>query len=372
FFDMPVVDTWLFLIPLLYALLFFADAPGIRLLWWAILTVLFNGLIMLCLSLFTVVTGGADYMQQASAVRLVFMLLANVMVTVGLYFVVRIRRGTRVGIWPLLIFALMNLLAEGILDVLFALHRQALLSDALLLTASAMTLGISLLSISLFSTMSRYAERLYEARRAEDLRRMEQQRTEELNATCASLHSLRHDLKNHLSIARSLIESGRESEGAQYLAGLDERIFSVYDTGCAALDSALTLKELRMRQSQITFRCTLCPLDALPLSDLDLCAVVTNLLDNAIEAIERAPAPPDDPCIEFTIRRVRGMLYIECRNPADPATLRRDGAAFRTAKPDAHHGLGLRSIEAIVQKAHGTASFTCENATFTAFLALPC
>ena len=54
--------------------------------------------------------------------------------------------------------------AEGILDVLFSLHKQALLSDALLLTPNAMTLGISLPSISLFFTMSRYAERLYELR----------------------------------------------------------------------------------------------------------------------------------------------------------------------------------------------------------------
>ena len=43
FFDMPVIDTWLFLIALLYMLLFFKNSLGVKLLWWAILTVLFNG-----------------------------------------------------------------------------------------------------------------------------------------------------------------------------------------------------------------------------------------------------------------------------------------------------------------------------------------
>ena len=47
FFDMPVTDTWIFLIPLFYALLCFEDSFGIKLLWWALLMALFNGISIL-------------------------------------------------------------------------------------------------------------------------------------------------------------------------------------------------------------------------------------------------------------------------------------------------------------------------------------
>lgn len=84
--------------------------------------------------------------------------------------------------------------------------------------------------------MSKYAEREYEAKRAEDLRIMEEQRAEDLNATYTSLHSMRHDLKNHLSIVRNLIESGHKTEGIKYLEEIDSQIFSVFSSGCVALD----------------------------------------------------------------------------------------------------------------------------------------
>lgn len=373
FFDMPAVDTWLFLIPLLYALLCFRDPFGTKLLWWALLTAVFNGVTMLWGSLCSRALGSwSDCIQLGAPSRLIFVLSANVLLTVSLYILTRLRRTTRISVWSLIVFALINLLAEGVLDVLFSLRARSLLDDGTLLLASSMALGISLLSIGLFSIMSRYAAREYEVKRTADLLSMERQRAEELNAISASLHSLRHDLKNHLGIVQNLIESGHRAEGVQYLEALDAQILPVFSSGCVALDSALTLKELRMRREQIAFHCELCPLDGLPVSDYELCAIVTNLLDNAIEAILRHASPPEAPHIDLLIRRVRNMLYIECRNPADPRTLHGQDGAYRTSKSGSGHGLGIRSIQAIVSRAEGFASFTCEEQTFVALISLPC
>lgn len=373
FFDMPVTDTWMFLVPFLYALLCFEDSFGIKLLWWALLVALFNGITILCISIHSrAFSGYSDYMQNGTASRVVFMLSTNVVLTFSIYIVTHLKRKTRISIWSLIVFALINLLVEGILDILFALRSQSLLSDATLFLSSIMALSISLLSISLFSTMSRYAERVYEAKRAEDQRNMEKQRAEDLNATYASLHSMRHDLKNQLNIVRTLIESGHKAEGVQYLEKIDSRIFSVFSSGCIALDSALTLKELRMRQEKIAFNCELCPLSDIPIGDYELCSIITNLLDNAIEAIQRHESPPKEPRIDLFIRRVRSMLYIECRNPADPQTIRRQDGVYLTSKSGGNHGLGIKNVEAIVARAHGLASFTCEDRTFIVFISLPC
>lgn len=161
------------------------------------------------------------------------------------------------------VFSLLNFLVAGIIDLLFLLRSSENLSDSVLLLASAMALGISALSLFLYSAMMRYAEREYE---------------------------------------------------------IDARIFSVFSTGCISLDSALTVKELQMRQSGIRFERQLCALEETPIEDTELSTIVMNLLDNAIEAILRHASPPENPLIAFRIQRTREMLLVECRNPVDAAS----------------------------------------------------
>ena len=165
--------------------------------------------------------------------------------------------------WALAVFALLKFLVAGIIDLLFLLRSSENLSDSVLLLASAMALGISALSVFLYSAMMRYAEREYE---------------------------------------------------------IDARIFSVFSTGCISLDSALTVKELQMRQSGIRFERQLCALEETPIEDTELSTIVMNLLDNAIEAILRHASPPERPLIAFRIQRTREMLLVECRNPAGAAS----------------------------------------------------
>lgn len=221
-------------------------------------------------------------MEIGSADRVAFVVSSNVILAVSLYFVTRPKRSPRVGAWVLAVFSLLNFLVAGIIDLLFLLRSSENLSDSVLLLASAMALGISALSLFLYSAMMRYAEREYE---------------------------------------------------------IDARIFSVFSTGCISLNSALTVKELQMRQSGIRFERQLCALEETPIEDTELSTIVMNLLDNAIEAILRHASPPESPLIAFRIQRTREMLLIECRNPVDAATIRRRGERFLPSKSRRGHGV---------------------------------
>ena len=203
-------------------------------------------------------------------------------------------------------------------------------------------------------------------RKKDELRRLE-----ELHSLYRSLHGLRHDLKNHLQVASALIRQGQAQQGSEYLDSLEQDIFSLFSTGCLPLDSALTLKELEMRQRQIRFDHQLCHLDSLPIRDYAFCSIISNLLDNAIEAHDRYRGT-EPYTIELHIRRVRDMLYIECINPADAASLQTAGGRFLSSKKEEGHGLGIANIESIVSRAQGHSTFTCSNGRFTVILALPC
>lgn len=273
----------MFLVPLIYALIFFNNSWEFKALWSVILTALFNGIAILCTSIFSkVLSPSSSYLEIGSADRVAFVVSFNVSLAVSLYFVTRPKRSPRVGAWVFAVFALLNFLVADIIDLLFLLRSSENLSDSVLLLASAMALGISALSVFLYSAMMRYAEREYE---------------------------------------------------------IDARIFSVFSTGCISLDSALTVKELQMRQSGIRFERQLCALEETPIEDTELSTIVMNLLDNAIEAILRHASPPESPLIAFRIQRTREMLLIECRNPVDAATIRRRGERFLTSKSRRGHGV---------------------------------
>ena len=197
------------------------------------------------------------------------------------------------------------------------------------------------------------------------------QRLDELHSLYNSLHGLRHDLKNHLQVASALIRQGQAQQGSAYLDTIEQDIFSLFSTGCLPLDSALTLKELDMRQHHIRFEHQLCQLSSLPVSDYEFCSIVGNLLDNAIEAHERYTGS-DEYIIGLNIRRVRDMLYIECVNPADARLMQTSSGKLISSKSGQGHGLGIANIESIVSRAQGHCSFKCIDGKFTAILALPC
>lgn len=166
---MPIIDTWIFLFPLSYSVFFFSNSLKAKILWNTILLALFYGIAILCTSIFSkVLSPSSSYLEIGSADRVAFVVSSNVILAVSLYFVTRPKRSPRVGAWVLAVFALLNFLVAGIIDILFLLRSSENLSDSVLLLASAMALGISALSFFLYSAMMRYAEREYQNRRRID------------------------------------------------------------------------------------------------------------------------------------------------------------------------------------------------------------
>lgn len=88
----------MFLAPLIYALIFFNNSWEFKALWSVILTALFNGIAILCTSIFSkVLSPSSSYLEIGSADRVAFVVSSNVILAVSLYFVTRLKRSPRVG-----------------------------------------------------------------------------------------------------------------------------------------------------------------------------------------------------------------------------------------------------------------------------------
>lgn len=94
------------------------------------------------------------------------------------------------------------------------------------------------------------------------------------------------------------------------------------------------------------------------IEDIDICSVLGNLLDNAIEAC--GEIEPDKRKITVMIGEKAGFMVIKITNPLD-CTRSKNIKIGYTSKPDMdNHGLGLRMVERICEKYEGKLSFVRE------------
>lgn len=281
---------------------------------------------------------------------------------------VKSKAGDRLGDSDI-IFVLLQLMIIGIAGA--AVYCYTLESGSFTILMIALTAAIIASLAGVF-----YYRRLLIAREEEGRLRSRlftQQETEkrlqEVKDMYASLHMLRHDMKNHLETAARMMESG-SGDGAAYLREFEEEIFTLFSTGNAALDANLTVKALRMKQNGIDFRHDLCSLEGTSFDDVKLCGIVGNLLDNAIEGVSRMQYH-EDCFVRIQMRYIRHQLFIRCENPFDEKTVKEENGVFLTSKESPAHGRGLGIINRLAEEMGGAFCIERDNGLFSVTVMLP-
>ena len=103
-------------------------------------------------------------------------------------------------------------------------------------------------------------------------------------------------------------------------------------------------------------------------SEIDLCCIIGNLFDNAIEASEKLPE--EERIIRVYMDMKNTQLYISFTNFTAGKKLERVGGIFFTTKGKGH-GFGLARIDAIVERLGGYISRNSEDGAFTTEILLP-
>lgn len=174
-----------------------------------------------------------------------------------------------------------------------------------------------------------------------------------------------HDIKHHFNVLREYEEHQEYEKLGEYLAAV-EGSFSergcVSWTGNRILDFLLNEKKAEAEHGNILFEIQTSAMFKLPLEDTDLCALMGNVLDNAIEACERMEH--GERWISVYMQKQQHMFFIEVANSIDKMPVMKHGQ-FLTEKGDRElHGYGIKSIRRIVDKYDGTVAFQIENKTF--------
>ena len=181
----------------------------------------------------------------------------------------------------------------------------------------------------------------------------------------------RHDYRNHIQVMKSYAASNDMDAIKRYLDELDTDLSTVdvaIKTGNAMADAILNSKISLARSRQIPVTVDAHIPVALKMSELDLCVIIGNLFDNAIEA--NLPLPEEKRMIRVYMDMKNTQLYMSFTNMTASKKRVKEGGRFRTTKGEGH-GFGLVRVDDIVARYDGYLSRNSEDGAFTTEILLP-
>ena len=166
------------------------------------------------------------------------------------------------------------------------------------------------------------------------------------------MRGIRHDLGNHLTVIERLAEDGKTEELADYIRELGENIERLQPrikTGNTVTDVVLSETADRCEKEGISFESTFSYPEGLNINPFDMSVILTNALQNAVEASSAVSDP------EIRIRSVQKerVFIINIRNIVSKRVPIMEDGLPETSKYESGHGYGIKNIRSIAAKYRG-------------------
>ncbi len=181
----------------------------------------------------------------------------------------------------------------------------------------------------------------------------------------------RHDYRNHIQTMKAYAATGDLPAICEYLEKLDtdlSTVDTVLKTGNKMADAIINSKISLANGKHILVKADANIPVALTISEIDLCVIIGNLFDNAIEA--SLALPEDKRMIRVYMDMKNTQLYMSFTNFTAGGKLKKNGGIFKTTKGEGH-GFGLVRIDDIVKRYGGYLSRNSEEGAFTTEILLP-
>jgi len=198
---------------------------------------------------------------------------------------------------------------------------------------------------------------------------------EQVNTHLHEVNSLKHDIRNHLTALHLLLKDDRFTEAKNYLEKYAEEVGDVSGSTFHSnyLINAI-VHDMMQRAKDLDIK-TVLNLKASPnaVSEHDIVSLLTNIINNALEACEKMPKGHSR-FISLSITRRDPYLAIVCEN-SNPGEISTDldgdaGTRINTSKHEKGHGYGLQTIQRIAAAYGGMMEVTYDDELFSITVAL--
>lgn len=180
----------------------------------------------------------------------------------------------------------------------------------------------------------------------------------------------RHDYHNHIQALATMLEQGDTEKAREFLSEIHDtltKVDTVLKTGNTMVDAILNSKISLMYSKNIRVDATAKVPAELTVKDIDLCVIIGNLLDNAMEACEKLAE--GSRFIRIYISVKGNHLYMSFTNSAGKKQ-EKVGMRFRSTK-GAPGGIGLSRVDSLVSQYGGYVTRASEDGGYTTEVILP-
>lgn len=180
----------------------------------------------------------------------------------------------------------------------------------------------------------------------------------------------RHDYHNHMQVLAAYLESGQVEKARSFLDEINDtlvKVDTVLKTGNTMVDAILNSKISLMHAKEIAVDATAKVPTELHVEDIDLCVIIGNLLDNAMEACEALPKEQRFVRIYISVKET--YLYMVFTNSAGKKQTK-VGNIFASTK-GSNHGFGLSRVDELIAKYGGYLTRASEDGGYTTEVILP-
>lgn len=352
---------------ILYALLFLEGKPLMKII---MVLVAFSMILGINMSVANIVAAILDIQlfSETNSIRLLALSLTKITFFAGMKIIVKIFRKERFSLKSpeLLVTVVMLILTHVIAVILIIIQVEKENTEQLTLAAIMSTILVDVFILYTMRKISKDNKKNLRISLLELQLSEQKQMAEDAGQISKEIKKAEHDLKHHLLSVLGTLEDGNTENAETYLRTLlkeyETSIFKYVSLENSAINSVLNFKIGRCHANGIDFKLEI-ESDFTDFDDTDICVLLSNLLDNAIEASQSVP---EHPTITLAVTNKQNYLCILVRNRIMQSVLKQNEQLKTTKRNKKNHGIGLYSVGQIVDKYDGMKNFYEKNGYFVA------
>jgi len=223
----------------------------------------------------------------------------------------------------------------------------------------------------MIAQIDRLQRHKYELKLLEEKMQFEKKRYDEANIIWDNIKHIRHDMKQHFSVVLGQIQSGDINECQKYISNLLPEIESmgnIVKTDNSVVNYILNSKLSTIKNVDIVISGIV--KDFNDIESRDLACIIGNILDNAIEALNKI-ADSHPKRLELIFANQNSSRIILCKNSIEKSVLKTNKNLVSTKPHSDSHGFGHKIVEKIVRNYCGTVNYFEEDGMFGVQIIIP-
>ena len=254
--------------------------------------------------------------------------------------------------------------------VLVLLMNGMLAGADIILGLHLFLLTLSLLLFLILETALRGYEMGYQKQSKALQEEMMQRQFGEIRDIYLNMRGWRHDYHNHIQVLKADLDNDQTEKARDYLNQIEhelDKVDTFVKSGNMMADAILNSKITMALKQKIDLNCDAFLPEELFITDTDLCTLLGNILDNALESCEKLPE--EKRFIRIYLAMVKEQFYLSVQN-ASPEEIGFEQQHYITTKRG-NHGLGMRRVAAVVERWGGFLNLSQEPGIFGTEVTIP-